>query len=52
MERDLEVLCAGEKVDMNAFAEKVVLNTLIGLLGSLRDVDTDRDIRILIKPKR
>ncbi len=51
MERELEVLCGGVKVQMNGFAERVVLNTLMGLLGSLRDVDPDSEIKITIGPK-
>jgi hypothetical protein len=52
MERELEVLSNGQKVPMNGFAKKVVLGTLLGLLGSLHDVDPRAEIRIVVKPEK
>ena len=48
MERELQILSGGDEVPMNAFAKKVVLKTLLGLLGSLHDIDPAREIRIVI----
>ncbi len=50
MERSLEILSGGKKVPLNGFARKVVLNTLLGLLGSLHEVDPEAEIRVTIKP--
>ena len=50
MDRDLQILSGGKNVPLNEFARKVVLNTLLGLLGSLSDVDTSREILITLKP--
>ena len=48
MDRQIEILTSGERVELNAFAERIVLSTLLGLLGSLHGVDTEREIRITI----
>jgi hypothetical protein len=50
MERQLEILSAGKTVALNGFAKKVALNTLLGLLGSLHDVNLEEEIRITVKP--
>jgi len=50
MDHDLQILSGGKKVPLNEFARKVVLNTLLGLLGSLSDVDTGEEILITLKP--
>jgi hypothetical protein len=49
MARNVEITAGGNKVVLNEFTEKIVLNTLLGLIGSLHDVDPDREIRIVIK---
>lgn len=51
MERELEIVAAGGKIELNPFTEAVVLNTLVGLLGSLRGVDMNAEVRIVVKPK-
>jgi hypothetical protein len=48
MERELQLVVGGARVPLNDFAHRVVLNTLLGLLGSLRDVDTSQEIRIVV----
>ncbi len=48
MARSVEIIAGGSPVEMNEFTQKIVLNTLLGLLGSLHDVDLDKEIRILI----
>jgi hypothetical protein len=52
MARKLEIVADGTTVSLNEFTEKIVLNTLLGLLGSLHDVEVDREIRIVIAAKR
>jgi len=51
MERDIEIVAAGEKVELNPFAEAIVVNTLVGLLGSLKGIAMDGEIRLVLKPK-
>ena len=48
MERDLQILCGGDEIPMNEFAKKVVLSTILGLLGSLHDIDPGKEIRIVV----
>ena len=48
MARNVEILAGGSKVSLNEFTEKIVLNTLLGLVGSLHDVEVDQEIRIVI----
>jgi hypothetical protein len=50
VERELEILSHGEKVPLNGFAKKIVLNTLLALVGSLHETDTDAEVRIVIGP--
>jgi hypothetical protein len=52
MERDIEIVAAGEKVELNPFSEAIVINTLVGLLGSLKGVKTDSEIHVVLRPKR
>jgi hypothetical protein len=51
MEREIMVESRGKKVELNDFAHGIVLNTVVALVGSLRDVDPDGEIRIVVKPK-
>jgi len=51
MERDIEIVAAGGKVELNPFAEAIVINTLVGLLGSLKGMNLDGEVRIVLKPK-
>jgi hypothetical protein len=51
MEREITVESRGRTVELNAFAHGIVLNTVVALVGSLRDVDPDGEIRIVVKPK-
>lgn len=52
MHHDLQILSGGKNVPLNEFARKVVLNTLLGLLGSLSDVDVGGEILITLKPAK
>ncbi len=51
MEREIEIVSAGQKIELNPFSETVVINTLVGLLGSLKGVKTDAEIRLVLRPK-
>jgi hypothetical protein len=51
MEHDIEIVAAGRKVELNPFAESIMINTLAGLLGSLKDVKLDGEVRVVLKPK-
>ena len=48
MERDLQILSGEEKVRMNEFVKKIVLNTLLALIGSLDDVEMEGELRVVI----
>ena len=48
MERDLSITSGDELVGLNGFAKRFVLNTLLGMLGSLHDLDTNQEIRITV----
>ena len=49
MEREIEITSAGVKVSLNEFARRIVLNTLVALLGSLHGVDTTAEIRVVVR---
>ena len=51
MERELEIVAGGEKIELNPFTESIVLNTLVGLLGSLRGLNMNAEVRVVVKPK-
>jgi hypothetical protein len=51
MEREIEIVAAGQKIELNPFSEAIVINTLVGLLGSLKGVSTDGEIRLVLRPK-
>jgi hypothetical protein len=48
MERELRIESGGAVVDLNAFAKRIVLGTLLGLLGALHGVDSKGEIRITV----
>jgi hypothetical protein len=48
MERDLSITSGDELVGLNGFVKRIVLNTLLGMLGSLHDLNTNQEIRITI----
>jgi hypothetical protein len=51
LERELEIVAGGEKIELNPFTESIVLNTLVGLLGSLRGLNMNAEVRVVVKPK-
>ena len=51
MEHEVEIVSSGRNVELGPFAESIVANTLAGLLGSLKDVKLDGEIRVVLKPK-
>ncbi len=48
MERELQILSGDSAVRMNGFVRKIMLNTLLAMIGSLDDVDMDAELRIVI----
>jgi hypothetical protein len=52
MDRELELDCAGKRVPMNRFARAVVLNTMLGLLRSLKGVQADAEITLHLGPAK
>ena len=52
MDRDLEIDCGGKRVPMNRFARAVVLNTVLGLVRSLKGVEPDAEITLRLGPAR
>jgi hypothetical protein len=51
MEREITVESNGRPVELKGFAQGIVLNTIVALVGSLKDVNPDGEIRIVVKPK-
>lgn len=49
MDREIEITSAGVKVSLNEFARRIVLNTLLALLGSLHGVDAAAEIRVVVR---
>ena len=52
MDRELELNCAGKRVPMNRFTREVILNTLLGLLRSLKGVESDAEITLRLGPAK
>jgi hypothetical protein len=52
MERELSIMNGDQLVGLNGFVKRIVLNTLLGMMQSLRDVDVDGEIRIRISAAR
>jgi hypothetical protein len=52
MDRDVSLRCGGKTVDLNDFSARVLLGTLLGLLGALRGVDTRQEITVMIDPAK
>jgi len=52
MERELSIMNGEELVGLNGFVKSFVLNTLLGMMKSLRDVDVEGEIRIRISAAR
>ena len=48
MERELEIFVGEQRIDTNEFARQIIISTLTGLLKPLKNVDTDRRIRITV----
>jgi hypothetical protein len=48
MEREIELRCAGQRVGLNRFAKDVLLGTLLGLLKTLKGVDTEAELTLRI----
>ena len=50
MDRDLDLACGGKRVPMNRFTRAVVLNTVLGLVRSLKGVEADAEITLRLGP--
>jgi hypothetical protein len=50
MDRELELACGGKRVPMNRFARAMILNTVLGLLRSLKGVEPDAEITLRLGP--
>ncbi len=48
MDRQVEIVSKGRKIELNAFSRSIVTNTIVALVGSLRDVDPQGEIRIVV----
>jgi len=48
MERELSIMNGDQLVGLNGFVKSIVMNTLLGMLQSLRDVDVTGEISIRI----
>ena len=48
MEREIEVRVGEERIAMNRFAKEMIRNILVGMLTSLKNVDTDEKIQITL----
>jgi hypothetical protein len=49
MERDIRVESRGKAVELSHFPRRIILNTVVALVGSLNDVDPDGEIRIVVE---
>ncbi len=48
MEREIEIRVGEKRIAMNRFAKEMIRNTLVGMLTSLKNVDTDEKIQITL----
>jgi len=51
VEREISIVSGGDLVALNGFVKKMFLNTLLGMLSSLHDVDLDGEVRIVVSAK-
>jgi hypothetical protein len=49
MERQIQIESRGRPVELTEFPQSIVCNTIVALVGSLRGVDPDGEIRIVVK---
>lgn len=49
MERQIQIESQGRPVELTEFPRSIVLNTIVAMVGSLRGVDPDGEIRIVVK---
>jgi hypothetical protein len=46
MDRELELACDGKRVPMNRFTRAIILNTVLGLVRSLKGAEADAEITL------
>ena len=51
MEHEVEIVASGQKIELNPFAESIVVNVMAGLLKSLKGVSLDKEVRVVLRPK-
>jgi hypothetical protein len=51
MERQVELKVGGKTVPLNPFVRKVILNTVLGLIRSLKKVRPEQEILLSIGPQ-
>jgi hypothetical protein len=49
MEREIQIQSGGRAIELNAFSQSIVSTTIVALVGSLRGVDPEGEIRIVVK---
>jgi hypothetical protein len=52
MDRELELACGGKRVPMNRFTRALILNTVLGLVRSLKGVEADAEITLRLGPAK
>ncbi len=52
MEREVTLLIDGQKVPMNPFTQEIVMNVILGIVGSLKKTDTKKTIEIKVGPEK
>ena len=50
MDRELELACSGNRIPMNRFTREIILNTVLGMVRSLKGVDSDAEITLRLGP--
>jgi hypothetical protein len=50
MAHSVELVVGGARIPLNDFAERIVANTVLGLVSSLREADIRQEIRLVVSP--
>lgn len=48
MEREMEIRVGDKRIALNHFAKRIITDTLVGMLGSLKHVEPEKEITIRI----
>jgi len=52
MDREFELACGGKRVPLNRFTRGIILNTVLGLVQSLKGVEADAEITLRLGPAK